>query len=280
MYSLVLLMMCRVRGLIPAGSFSSAWIRGISSPVSRFLIITLARISWVTIIRTDKRTDRCLLRARLGKQSVKLEKGFWLKQSAKQPHKELLPHLSALFQSWSGDAEGRRFVLHSEMQPVHLRSPRTQRKWRQLGDGAAKDTRSESGWRFRMWVTCAVTTLSPLVALARSRECCSSLVRILTVLPGDSRPEDSRGSQLTAERAQTLSDHTMYRSANNWKTKRQLSMREGIFGDVFQLREILYWLFENDGSVLATFIEKGLVVPVTKYFVSDKWFYLYLSQFL
>lgn len=47
-------------------------------------------------------------------------------------------------------------------------------------------------------------------------------------------------------------------------------MREGIFGEVFQLREILYWLFENDGSVLATFIEKGLVVQVTKYFVSDK----------
>lgn len=46
MYSFVLLMMWRVRGLIPAGSFSSAWIRGISSPVSRFLIITLARISW------------------------------------------------------------------------------------------------------------------------------------------------------------------------------------------------------------------------------------------
>lgn len=46
-------------------------------------------------------------------------------------------------------------------------------------------------------------------------------------------------------------------------------MREGIFGDVFQLREILYWLFENDGSVLATFIEKGLVVQVTKYFVPD-----------
>lgn len=45
MYSLVLLMMCRVSGLIAAGSFSSAWIKGISSPVSRFLIITLARIS-------------------------------------------------------------------------------------------------------------------------------------------------------------------------------------------------------------------------------------------
>ena len=45
MYSLVLLMMCRVRGLMPVGSFSSAWIRGISSPVSRFFIITLARIS-------------------------------------------------------------------------------------------------------------------------------------------------------------------------------------------------------------------------------------------
>lgn len=84
------------------------------------------------------------------------------------------------------------------------------------------------------------------------------------MLPGDSRPEDSRGSQLTAERAQ------MYRCANNWQTRRQLRMREGIFGDVFQLREILYWLFENDGSVLATFIEKGLVVQVTKYFVSDK----------
>ena len=48
MYSLVLLMMCRVRGLMPVGSFSSAWIRGISSPVSRFFIITLARISWHT----------------------------------------------------------------------------------------------------------------------------------------------------------------------------------------------------------------------------------------
>lgn len=47
-YSLVLLMMCSVSGLIPGGSFSSAWIKGISSPVSRFLIITLARISCIT----------------------------------------------------------------------------------------------------------------------------------------------------------------------------------------------------------------------------------------
>jgi len=52
MYSLVLLMMCRVRGLIPAGSFSSAWIRGISSPVSKFLIITIASISWLNVTHT------------------------------------------------------------------------------------------------------------------------------------------------------------------------------------------------------------------------------------
>lgn len=45
MYSLVLLMMWSVSGLIPLGSFSSARPKGISSPVSRFLIITLARIS-------------------------------------------------------------------------------------------------------------------------------------------------------------------------------------------------------------------------------------------
>jgi hypothetical protein len=45
-YSFVLLMMCSVRGLIPVGNFSSARLKGISSPVSRFLIITLAKISW------------------------------------------------------------------------------------------------------------------------------------------------------------------------------------------------------------------------------------------
>lgn len=56
MYSFVLLMMWRVRGLIPAGSFSSAWIRGISSPVSRFLIITLARISWFRAKQTHTHT--------------------------------------------------------------------------------------------------------------------------------------------------------------------------------------------------------------------------------
>lgn len=45
-YSLVLLMICKVRGLMPVGNFSSAKLRGISSPVSRFFIITLARISY------------------------------------------------------------------------------------------------------------------------------------------------------------------------------------------------------------------------------------------
>lgn len=39
-------MICKVRGLMPVGNFSSAKLRGISSPVSRFFIITLARISY------------------------------------------------------------------------------------------------------------------------------------------------------------------------------------------------------------------------------------------
>lgn len=80
MYSFVLLMMWRVRGLIPAGSFSSAWIRGISSPVSRFLIITLARISWfrashtytfgavyIQLKQTEKESDLiCQFSSRVG----------------------------------------------------------------------------------------------------------------------------------------------------------------------------------------------------------------------
>lgn len=44
-YSFVRRMICSVRGLMPVGSFSSAKLRGISSPVSRFLIMTLAKIS-------------------------------------------------------------------------------------------------------------------------------------------------------------------------------------------------------------------------------------------
>lgn len=38
-------MICNVNGLMPVGSFSSAKLNGISSPVSRFFIMTLARIS-------------------------------------------------------------------------------------------------------------------------------------------------------------------------------------------------------------------------------------------
>lgn len=52
-------------------------------------------------------------------------------------------------------------------------------------------------------LTCAVTTLSPLVALAKSNECCSSLVRLLTVLLGDNRPEGSRASLLTEQSGDT-----------------------------------------------------------------------------
>lgn len=37
--------MCNVRGFSGEGIFSSAWLRGISSPVSRFLTVTCSRIS-------------------------------------------------------------------------------------------------------------------------------------------------------------------------------------------------------------------------------------------
>lgn len=53
-YSLVLLMICKVRGLMPVGNFSSAKLKGISSPVSRFFIITLARISYGKIRQLDQ----------------------------------------------------------------------------------------------------------------------------------------------------------------------------------------------------------------------------------
>ncbi|TNN28692.1 hypothetical protein EYF80_061159 [Liparis tanakae] len=61
-----------------------------------------------------------------------------------------------------------------------------------------------------------VTTFSPLVALARSRECCSSLVRLLTVLLGDTRPDGSRASA-------SASAHTAVRkhentTVNDWET--------------------------------------------------------------
>ena len=63
--------------------------------------------------------------------------------------------------------------------------------------------RTKRKFRFTGSLTCAVTTLSPLVALARSSECCSSLVRLLTVLLGDIRPGGSRASPLTKPTAET-----------------------------------------------------------------------------
>lgn len=170
MYSFVLLMMWRVRGLIPAGSFSSAWIRGISSPVSRFLIITLARISWfrashtytfgvasIQLKETEKASDLiCQFSSRVGTWTLRT--------------RSLLPALG-----W------RLLILI--LLGNHVKIGHSQQHMEPF-EGLWTDTS----------LTCAVTTLSPLVALARSRECCSSLVRLLTVLQGDIRPEGSRAS--------------------------------------------------------------------------------------
>lgn len=123
----------------------------------------------------------------------------------------LLLHLSVLSQSWNEDAEGLEFVLHSEMGPVHPHFPKKKRN--KLSNRAIKNqtaTRyisTKTKVRSTASLTCAVTTLSPLVALARSRECCSSLVRLLTVLLGDTRPEGSRASQLTGQTTDTGQSH-------------------------------------------------------------------------
>lgn len=193
MYSLVLLMMCSVRGLIPVGSFSSAWIRGISSPVSRFLIITLAKISWLKITSN---------------YVVVVVKPHWLCLGVVR--KDSL-HPSVLYQSWNVDAEGLEFVLQSEMKPAHPHFPEKRKKNKKKGNQLIRKTDNfEAGLcevRPTASLTCAVTTLSPLVALARSKECCSSFVRLLTVLQGDSRPGGSSASLLIGLTPDTERSH-------------------------------------------------------------------------
>lgn len=217
MYSLVLLMMCRVRGLIPAGSFSSAWIRGISSPVSRFLIITLARISCFQIVHKYTFSEWTTG----GRNVYNVGSRRKIEYSPQKQTEELLLHLSVLAQSWNVDAEGLEFVLHCEMGPVHPHFPEKKNKKQTLCDRCYAIQRfiSEKFWmstkrkfRFTASLTCAVTTLSPLVALARSSECCSSLVRLLTVLLGDIRPEGSRASPLTKPtgKKKKKENHTTY----------------------------------------------------------------------
>lgn len=111
MYSLVLLMMCRVSGLIAAGSFSSAWIKGISSPVSRFLIITLARISCF------KKTHKFTFCVRKVREAVTKQ------MRGAGGRRRLSLHPSALCQSRNVDAGGPEFVLHSGRTTVRPHFP-------------------------------------------------------------------------------------------------------------------------------------------------------------
>lgn len=130
---------------------------------------------------------------------------------------KLLLHLSVLDRSWTEVAEGLGFVLHSEMGPVHPHFPETKKRkmieiimsQRTKKCDIIHEEKKKTKGRSTASLTCAVTTLSPLVALARSKECCSSLVRLRTVLLGDNRPEGSRASQLTGQTTDGGQSHDM-----------------------------------------------------------------------
>lgn len=133
--------------------------------------------------------------------------------SPQKQTEEVLLHLSVLAPSWNVDAEGLESVRHCAMGPVHPHFPEKKKQQKtNIVQWMLRIKRliSEKLWmrtkrkfRFTGSLTCAVTTLSPLVALARSSECCSSLVRLLTVLLGDIRPGGSRASPLTKPTAET-----------------------------------------------------------------------------
>lgn len=146
---------------------------------------------------------------------------------------KLLPHPSVLYQSWNEGAEGLGFVLRSETGPVHPHFPTTKKETNETIMSQRTKVRHKT-WETkgrsdpRPPLTCAVTTLSPLVALARSKECCSSLVRLLTVLLGDNRPEGSRASQLTGQttdsgqshnRAENVSVEVIFHSHQRFRTE-------------------------------------------------------------